>query len=148
MSELIGDRPAGTLAAIVRAGLAERPDDAPGTYFVPSPGLLDVALRLVDAGIAIEVLAELEPMVRRGLRDTAEEVVDYFVDNRGLGDPGDHDQLTASIEALRSMGANAINIIFAQELERTLSALLENGAAGRSKSKNRGRRRGRRRRRS
>ncbi len=127
MTALIGDRPDGTLAAILRAELATRPDDAPHTYFVPSPGLLDVALSLLDAGLALDVVSELEPVLREGLRDTAESVVEYFVEHQGLGDTADSETLGSSLTALRTLGANAINIIFAQELERTFAKLLERG---------------------
>ncbi len=131
MTAWIGDRPAGTLAAVVRAGLAERRDDPPKTYFIPSPSLLDVALKLLDAGISLEVTAMLEPILRKGLRQAAEGVIDTFLDQGGLDRPGDEERLTAALEALRVQGSNAVGIIFTQEIERTLSALLEDGPPAR-----------------
>ena len=128
MTKLIGERPAGTLAAVLRSGLAERRDDPPKTYFIPSPGLLDVALRLLDSGLSLEVLATLEPILRDGLRQAAEGVVDYFLEEGGLGKPGDEKKLTSALDALRTQGANAVSIIFAQEIERTLGSLIEDGA--------------------
>ncbi len=127
ITELIGDRPAGTLAALVDAGLVERRDDPPKTFLVPSPGLLEVGLRLFDSGIGLDVLAEIEPIVREGLRQAAEGVVDYFVGEGGLGQPGDEQKLTQALDALRTQGANAVSIIFAQEIERTLRSLLDEG---------------------
>jgi DNA-binding transcriptional MerR regulator len=128
MTKLIGERPAGTLAAVLRSGLAERRDEPPKTYFIPSPGLLDVALRLLDSGLSLEVLATLEPILRDGLRHAAEGVVDYFLEEGDLGKPGDEDKLTSALDALRVQGANAVSIIFAQEIERTLGSLIEDGA--------------------
>ena len=127
MTAWIGDRPAGTLAAVVRAGLAERRGDPPKTYFIPSPSLLDVALKLLDAGISLEVTAMLEPILRKGLRQAAEGVIDTFLDQGGLDNPGDEARLTAALEALRVQGSNAVGIIFTQEIERTLNALVEDG---------------------
>jgi len=127
VAEVIGDRPAGTLAALVNAGLVERRDGPPKTYLVASPGLLDVGLRLFDSGLGLDVLAEIEPIVREGLRQAAEGVVDYFVDEGGLGKPGDEQELTRALDALRTQGANAVSIIFAQEIERTLRDLLKEG---------------------
>lgn len=144
MTALIGDRPAGTLATIVRVGLAERRDDPPNTFFVPSQGLLDVALRLMDAGLSLETLAEIEPILRDGLSRAAEGVVDYFVAESGFTKSGDEDKLTAALDALRSQGGNAVSIIFAQEIERTLRALIDSGDR-KSRGNRRARRRARRR---
>ncbi len=127
MTALIGDRPSGTLAAVLRAGLATRREDAPHTYLIDSPGLLDVALRLVDSGLSIDVLEQLEPILREGLRGSAEGVVDYFVERGVLDAAGGEQELTKGLDALRTFGTQAVSIIFAQEIERTLGALLEAG---------------------
>jgi DNA-binding transcriptional MerR regulator len=138
MADLLADRPAGTLAAIVGAGLAERPDDAPHSYFVASPGLLDVALQLLDAGVSIDVLAELEPILRDGLRTTARDVVEYVAESL------DENELAGAIDALRTLGTSGISIIFAQEVEKTVNKLLEGGARPRSRKNRKSRRRRRR----
>jgi len=137
MTALIGERPSGTLAAVLRAGLAERREDAPHTFLVSSPGLLDVALRLVDSGLSVDVLEQLQPILRDGLRDSAEGVVDYFVERGGLEEAGGEEDLTKALDALRTFGTQAVSIIFAQEIERTLNGLLEEGQP----RKRRGRRR-------
>lgn len=143
MSALIGDRPSGTLAAVLRAGLAERREDAPHSYLISSPGLLDVALRLVDAGLGVDVLEQLEPILRDGLRDAAESVVDYFVDRGDLHEAGGDEQLTRALDALRTFGTQAVSLIFAQEIERTLSGLLEQGEPRRRRNRRRRTKRGR-----
>lgn len=138
---LIGDRPDGTLGALLRAGLVERRDDAAGAYLIASPGLLEVAMRLVDAGLSIEVLTEIEPILRAGMRDAAAGVVAHFAHQRTL-EGGSEESLTRALDALRTHGANAVNIIFAQEIERSLSTLLEDAdALGKAARRKRPRRR-------
>lgn len=141
MAALIGERPSGTLAAILRAGLAERRADVPHTYLIGSPGLLDVALRLTDAGLSIDVLEHLEPILRDSLRASAEGVVDDFVERGGLDESGGEEALTRALDALRTFGTRAVSIIFAQEIERTLNGLLEEGRPSKRR-KARKRRRG------
>jgi DNA-binding transcriptional MerR regulator len=127
MTSLLGDRPAGTLGALLRARLVRKREDAPHGLFLPSPALLDVTLRLVDAGVSLDVLLELGPILQRGLRSTVREVVDYFVPLHHPGDPDGDAELGRAIEALRTHGAQAVGLLFAQEVERALQALLEKG---------------------
>ncbi len=137
MAALIGDRPAGTLAAVRRAGLAQRREDAPSSFLVPSPGLLEVALNLLDAGLDLDTQAQIEPVIRDGLRESAELVVDQFLDTRRLAEPGGEERLRATFDTLRHHGARAVSILFAQEVERALQALLEQGPPSRRKPRKR-----------
>jgi DNA-binding transcriptional MerR regulator len=136
INELIGDRPTGTLTALVDAGLVERREEAPH-YYLPSPGLLEVALRLLDAGISSEELAAVEPILRDGLRRAADGIVAFFA-ARGSFD-SDDDGLTDALDALRAQGANAVGIIFGQEIERSLQGLLESPVRKRERSRRRNR---------
>ncbi len=132
LERLIGDRPDGTLASLVDVGLVERRDDAPGSYFLRSQGLLEVALKLLDAGLMARDLAAIEPMLRAGLRSAAADIVEHLSTHTDLAQ--DDASLSAALDALRTEGANAVSIIFAQEIEQTLRGLLEAGggkAAGR-----------------
>lgn len=141
---IIGDRPAGTLAAVLRAGLAQRREDSPHTYLINSPGLLNVSLELVDAGLGIDLLADLEPALRSGLRDAAQEIVDGFVASGSLEESGGEQKLTEALDALRTFGTKAVALILAQEIERSLGALLEDGQPHANKKRRHRRRRSKR----
>lgn len=127
MASLLGDRPAGTLGALMRARLVRRREDAPHGLLVPSPGLLDVTLRLLDAGVSLDVLLELGPILREGLRASVRGVVDYFVSRHQPDESGSDAELRQAIEALRTHGAKAVGLLFAQEVERALQELLKEG---------------------
>jgi len=127
LTAIVGQRPAGTVAALEQAGLVERRDDAPGTVLIPSPGLLDVSLRLIDAGLPLEVLEDVEEILRESLRETVEVVVDHFLETKALESDGGEAKVNTTIDALRTHGAKAISILFSQEVDRSLNELLEEG---------------------
>jgi hypothetical protein len=70
----------------VRAGLLRRQRDqlAPA-YLVRSPGLLDIGLKLHDAGLDIETGAEAAALVRHSMRRAAGKLVRHFVKRSGRG---------------------------------------------------------------
>jgi DNA-binding transcriptional MerR regulator len=127
----LGDRPAGFVAALVRAGLLRRQGDRlPPAYLVPSPGLLDIGLKLQDAGLDIETGAEAAALVRHSVRRAAAKLVRHFAKRSGRGfarsrSAGD---VGEALTALRSLGAEAVRLIFANEIERALRAAMEKGA--------------------
>jgi DNA-binding transcriptional MerR regulator len=127
----LGNRPAGFVATLVRVGALRRQGDqlAPA-YLVPSPGLLDAGLRLHDAGLDIETGAEAAALIRKRMRRAAGEVVKHFAKRTGRGfarsrSAGDVGEV---LTALRSLGAEAVRLVFAQEIERALRAAMEKGA--------------------
>ena len=131
LRQRLGDRPAGFVAALVRAGLLRRQGDrlAPA-YLVPSPGLLDIGLKLHDAGLDIETGAEAAALVRHSMRRAAAKLVRHFAKHGGRGfarsrSAGD---VGEALTALRSLGAEAVRLVFAQEIERALRAAMEKGA--------------------
>ena len=131
LSQRLGNRPAGFVATLVRARLLRRQGDqlAPA-YLVPSPGLLDIGLKLHDAGLDIETGAEAAALVRHSMRRAAAKLVKHFAKRRGRGfarsrSAGD---VGEALTALRSLGAEAVRLVFAQEIERALRAAMEKGA--------------------
>jgi DNA-binding transcriptional MerR regulator len=131
LRQRLGNRPAGFVATLVRAGLLRRQGDqlAPA-YLVPSPGLLDIGLRLHDAGLDIETGAEAAALVRHSMRRAAVKLVRHFAKRSGRGfarsrSAGD---VGEALTALRSLGAEAVRLVFAQEIERALRAAMEKGA--------------------
>lgn len=134
LAKRIGDRPAGTLALLEKARLVLRERAADGSFRIPSPGLLDVSLRLLDAGIDLGTVREAGEIVRRHAGKAARELVDRLARRagRGFGRAATADDVSAAIEALRPVAADAVRLIFASELERALRAHVE--SAGRSSS--------------
>ena len=131
LRQRLGDRPPGFVATLVRAGLLRRQGDqlAPA-YLVRSPGLLDIGLKLHEAGLDIETAAEAAALVRRSMRRAAEALVKHFAKRSGRGfarsrSAGD---VGAALTALRPLGAEAVRLVFAQEIERALRAAMEKGA--------------------
>ncbi len=131
LRQRLGDRPAGFIATLVRAGLLRRQGDrlAPA-YLVPSPGLLDIGLKLHDAGLDIETGAEAAALVRHSMRRAAAKLVRHFAKRSGRGFARSRSavDIGEALAALRSLGAEALRLVFAQEIERALRAAMEKGA--------------------
>ncbi len=134
LAERIGERPAGTLALLEKARLVVREPAAAGGFRIPSPGLLEVSLRLLDAGIDLGTVREAGEIVRRHMARAGRELVDRLTRRagRGLGRTAKAEDVSAAIEGLRPVAADAVRLIFASELERALRAHVE--SAGRSSS--------------
>ena len=131
LRERLGNRPPGFVATLVRAGLLRRQGDqlAPA-FLAPSPGLLDIGLKLADAGLDIETGAAAAAFIRHSMRRSAAKLVRHFAQRSGRGfarsrSAGD---VGAALTALRSLGAEAVRLVFAQEIERALRTAMEKGA--------------------
>ena len=131
LRQRLGDPPTGFVATLVRVGLLRRQGDplAPA-YRVPSPGLLDIALKLHDAGLDIETGAAAAALIRHSMRRAAAKLVRHFAkrSGRGFARSRSADDVGEALTALRSLGAEAVRLIFAQEIERALRAAMEQGA--------------------
>jgi DNA-binding transcriptional MerR regulator len=125
--ELVGELRPGVLAELVRLHQIERQGDA---YFVHSPGLLQVALRLEAAGIDFETGVGAANILRKHLGRATAELTSFFF--RRIGDGFGRDftpnDLSQAYRALRPLGQESVRIIFAQEMERALRKLIESGA--------------------
>jgi DNA-binding transcriptional MerR regulator len=131
LGQRLGNRPAGFVSTLVRVGLLRRQgDQLAAAYLVPSPGLLDIGLGLHDAGLDIETGAEAAALIRHSMRRAAAKLVKHFAKRSGRGfarsrSAGD---VAEALTALRSFGAEAVRLVFAQEIERALRAAMEKGA--------------------
>ena len=127
----LGDRPAGFVAALGRAGLLRRQGGrrAP-SYLVSSPGLLDIGLKLHESGLDIETWAESAALVRHGVRRAAAKLVRHFAkrSRRGFARSRSAADVGEMPTALRSLVAEALRLVFAQEIDRALQAAMEKGA--------------------
>jgi DNA-binding transcriptional MerR regulator len=122
-----GPRP-GLLAELVRAKLAARHGDV---YLVKSPALLQVAARLLGAGVDLEITSQAADILRKHLGRAATDLVEHFFAHAGDGFAAD--DFGAVFNELRPMGLEAVRVIFAQEMERVLRSKAESGATAKLK---------------
>lgn len=133
--ELAGSRRPGLLADLVRAKLVERRGDV---YLVASPALLATAMRLEAAGVDLETASEASAVLRKHLGRAVGDLIDLFGDRvkDGALDVNDSGKL---FETLRGAGPEAVRILFARAMEKSLRDLIASGkmAALSAKSKRR-----------
>ena len=135
----------GSISRLERAGMVQRQGNTrPASYLVPSPALLEIGIRLEAAGVDLEVAIGAADIMRRRLHRAAEELVPFFAEHagRGFGRDGDPEAVATAYQELRPLGMQAVQVIFAQEMERALRHFVESGqvlAAARG-SRSRGRR--------
>jgi len=127
LTDVVGTRPAGLRARLERSRYLERQPG--GSWLVPSPTLLDLALQLHDAGIEIEVTGQATELLRRRLARAVDDLIVLFVERSGAGFAGQasRDELASALTALRPIAREVAGIILAQEVERGLRGLLEAG---------------------
>lgn len=107
---------------LVELGLARPPTGEPLSCLVPSPALLDMALALDAAGVDVPTSAGAVTLLQASLRGAAEEVVDYFIEHAGEGFARSlrPEDLTPALDALRTLSAEAVRLLYAQQVERAL----------------------------
>jgi len=123
-----GRRP-GLLAELQDTGYVQTADA--GTWLVPSPALLDLALQLHDAGIDLELSAQLRDLLRRRLAKAVDDAVKLLVERTGAGFAGNASaaELATAVGALRPIARETTSLILAQEVERALRQLVDRGPA-------------------
>jgi DNA-binding transcriptional MerR regulator len=126
LGELVGSRP-GAIAELTRLGQIERHGDS---YLIKSPALLQVALRLEAAGIDFETATGASALLRKHLRRATVDLTEYFYRRigQGFGREATASVLSDAYKALRPLGQEAVRVVFAQEMERTLRKLVDSGA--------------------
>lgn len=125
----------GLIAELHEVGYVEL---QPGrTWLIPSPALLDHALRLREAGIDIEVSALIRDLLRRRLSRAVSDTVKLLVERSGAGFAGSAtpEELATALGALRPIARETSGVILAQEVEIALANLMQSGT---SASKNAG----------
>ncbi len=124
-----GEAPKGLIGELHDAGYVE---PQPGrTWIIPSPALLDHALRLRVAGIDIEVSALIRDLLRRRLSRVVGDTVKLLVERAGAGFAGNAtpDELATALGALRPIARETSSVILAQEVELALAKLVQSGEA-------------------
>jgi DNA-binding transcriptional MerR regulator len=119
---LAGELRPGRLADLARVGLVERRSDA---FLVPSPALLQLAVRLEGAGVELDVVAAASRLLRKRMARTAEDLAKLFLARSGKrargGPPGE------ALRELRPIALDAVRLVFAQEMERVLREWIDSG---------------------
>ena len=124
LRSLAGDGP-GRIAELIRAGLVERRGEA---FLIPSPALLQVAVRLEASGFGLDASVEAGGLMRRHLNKAVRELVDFFM--KHADDVLNNDDGTSLIEMVRTLrptAMEALRVIFAQEIEREIRQRIETG---------------------
>ena len=128
--ERVGAEPgdAEVIELLVAGGVVERRGDTvPVVYFVPSPGLLDVAVATNKLGLAPEAALRLRDLLQQRLRETATELVAEFTDLVSIGllsEQGPAD-LADLLTQLRPLTRRTVDLLFVHEMERAQRELLE-----------------------
>jgi hypothetical protein len=124
-----GEASKGVIAELHEASYVE---PQPGRFWlIPSPALLDHALRLREAGIDIEVSAIIRDLLRRRLARVVTDAVKLLVERTGAGFAGNAspDELVTALGALRPIARETSSVILAQEVEIALANLMQSGEA-------------------
>ena len=114
--------------SLVAGGVVERRGDTtPVVYFVPSPGLLEVAVATAKAGLSPEVSVRLRDLLQGRLRQMATELVAEFtelVSLERLSAEGPA-ELAGLLQQLRPLTRRTVDLLFVHEMERAQRELLE-----------------------
>ena len=137
LAAMVDGRRSGLLAELQDAGYVKSADR--GTWLVPSPTLLDLALQLYDAGIDVELSGQLRDLLRRRLAKAVDDAVKLLVERTGAGFAGTATpaELATAVGALRPIARETTSVILAQEVERALRQLAESGPAAMARARHR-----------
>jgi DNA-binding transcriptional MerR regulator len=117
-----------TIDDLEATGIIERRDDTrPVVWFVPSPGMLEVALDSVRLGIEMETGTRLRKLLQQRLSDLADDLVTQFADDvafRRLTDAGPA-ALAELLGVVQPLARRTVDLLFAHEMERAQQELIE-----------------------
>ena len=105
---LLGKHPRRLVGELVDVGLLVREDD--GSFAAPSRGLLDLTVRMLDAGVNIDIAARAADLLRRRLTKAADDLVELFESETGrsFAGKGRPDELAAALDVLRPIALDAV----------------------------------------
>jgi DNA-binding transcriptional MerR regulator len=124
--ELTGTSRNGLIADLVRAKIISRTGDV---FSVQSPALLNISMRLERAGIDLSTSADATKMLRRHLTKAATEVSRHFLAQMSetASGPSTPERMGEAFETLRPVSLEVVQLIFAQEMEKSLRKAVESG---------------------
>lgn len=120
---LAGSNRPGLLADLVKSELVERKGDV---FLVRSPGLLGMAMKLEAAGVDLETANAASAVLRKHLGRAVSDLIDVF-SNRVKDGSVDVADSGALFGALRGAGTEAVRILFARAMEKSLRDLIASG---------------------
>jgi DNA-binding transcriptional MerR regulator len=120
--ELCGTRRLGLLADLLRLHMVERHGDV---YFVTSPALVSIAMRLEAAGIDLETTSAASDIIRKRIGQAASQIVHLFLDRADAGRIDPHD--LAKLDSLQPLGLEAVRVAFGRAMENELRELFASG---------------------
>jgi DNA-binding transcriptional MerR regulator len=130
LGAMVKDQRPGLVADLSRLKVIERRGE---TYFIPSPTLLEIGLRLERAGVGIDFAEEATGVLRKHLARSADELAALFVRRADtLGD-----DLRAAYEELKPAAIDAVRVLFAREMEEAIRKVEDTGAASALRRKRR-----------
>lgn len=139
---LVGDMAPGLLAELHDAGYTRSNPD--GTWTIPSPALLELALGLRRSGVDVETAGHIRDLLRKRLARAVDETVDYLVKRRNVdgqserhADETARDELVDTLVVLRPIAGEMTGLILAQEVERALGTLVTDRAGDLARSQRR-----------
>jgi DNA-binding transcriptional MerR regulator len=127
LADLLGGPPRpGLLKSLTRFHLIRRDGDR---YYLSSPGLLRIALKLEEAGVDLETAAGGAEILQKHMGRAARDVSEYFFRRAGdgFGRDASPQDLAAAFDALRPLGMEAVELIFAHEVTKVLRELTQTG---------------------
>jgi DNA-binding transcriptional MerR regulator len=136
--ELIGQKREGLLGELLRLKLIKKERD---TFAIRSPALLKVSMRLEQAGFDLETSVKSAKTLRKYIGRAASEVSEHFLVHfkEVYEKDSKEGDVAQAFMALRPLGLEAVQLIFAQEMEKVLEAHIASGrttlVASRKKSK-------------
>lgn len=123
---LIGqDRP-GILAELMRTGNVDKQGDA---YIVRSMRLLNIALALLQSGIALEASFKASMIIVDYTQKMARDLLEFYLSRLGKDFAGSAspEEVVRALQSLRPLGVEAVGLFFGQSMERELRRLVESG---------------------
>lgn len=120
---LAGNRRPGLISDLTRARIVDRKGDV---FFVGSPALLAIAIKLEGVGIDLETAASASKILRKHLGRAVNELVELFVGRVKDGALG-ITQASKLFAAFRTVGIDAVRLLFAREMEGELRKLIASG---------------------
>jgi DNA-binding transcriptional MerR regulator len=127
LHQLLGERPRRVVGELADTNMVSRQAD--GSFLVPSPALLDIALRLSDAGVSIDVADRAATLLRRRLAKAAQDLVALFEGETGrsFAGSGTPQEIATALDTVRPIALDAAGLILAQEMEQVLRHLAAGG---------------------
>ena len=124
--ELCGTERDGLISDLTRARIIKRSGDV---FSVHSPALLSVTMRLERTGVDLATSAAAAKLLRRHLSKAATEMSKHFLAHlaNSTADASTPERVTEAFKTLRPVGLEAVQLIFAQEMEKALRKAVESG---------------------